>query len=99
MAIEKINIFTNELAIKWANQEESFIQNVCLRDACPCAFCVGETDVFGNKYIGEGIQKSDDAYKINKIEYVGHYALQIFWRDNHNSGIYTFELLKKLANG
>ena len=67
MNIEKINKFTNELAIKWSNQDESFIKNSLLRDSCPCAFCSGETDVFGNKYIGDGIMKSDDAYIINKI--------------------------------
>ena len=98
MEIEKIDVFDNELAIKWSNKKESFVQNNILRDSCPCAFCSGETDVFGNKYIGKGIEKSKDAYKIQKIEYVGHYALRIFWADHHNSGIFTFELLKKLAN-
>ena len=29
---------------------------------------------------------------------VGHYAIRIYWKDNHNSGIYTFELLQKIEN-
>ena len=38
------------------------------------------------------------AYELNKIEMVGHYAIRIYWQDNHNSGIYTFELLQKIEN-
>ena len=57
-----------------------------------------ETDVFGNVYIGQGIRKTELAYEIDKIEMVGHYAIRIYWKDNHNSGIYTFNLLQKLNN-
>ena len=44
----------------------------------------------------EGIRKTNLAYEIHKIESVGHYAVRIYWKDNHNSGIYPFELLKRL---
>jgi DUF971 family protein len=96
MKLNKCNIFPNGLAIQWSNQSEIFIEYKQLRDACPCAYCSGETDVFGNIYIGQGIRKTQAAYEVDKIELVGHYAIRIYWKDNHNSGIYPFELLQKL---
>jgi len=96
MKLKTCNIFPNGLAIQWVDQAETFIEYKKLRDACPCAYCSGETDVFGNIYIGKGIRKTQSAYEVDKIELVGHYAIRIFWKDNHNSGIYPFELLQKL---
>ena len=98
MKINKCNIFPNGLAILWDDHSDSFIEYQTLRNACPCAYCSGETDVFGNVYIGQGIRKTELAYEIDKIEMVGHYAIRIYWKDNHNSGIYTFNLLQKLNN-
>jgi len=96
LKIKKIDIMPTGLAIKWNDETDTFVKSSDLRDACPCAYCSGETDVFGNVYIGQGIKKSNLAYEVDKIEIVGHYALRIFWKDNHNGGIYTFELLKRL---
>ena len=96
MKLKTCNIFPNGLAIQWVDQAETFIEYKKLRDACPCAYCSGETDVFGNIYIGKGIRKTQSAYEVDKIELVGHYAIRVFWKDNHNSGIYPFELLQKL---
>jgi DUF971 family protein len=33
------------------------------------------------------------------IEYVGRYALQFRWSDGHSTGLYTFELLRRLSEG
>ena len=96
--VKKYDIFPNGLAIQWADNTESFLGFHTLRNACPCAYCSGETDVFGNVYIGKGIRKTQAAYEVNRVEKVGHYAIRFFWKDNHNSGIYSFELLKKLTS-
>ena len=94
--VNKYDIFPNGLAIQWSDNTNSFLDYKTIRDACPCAYCSGETDVFGNVYIGKGIRKTQSAYELDYIEKVGHYAIRIFWKDNHNSGIYPNELLKKL---
>lgn len=99
MKINNCNIFPKGLAVLWDDGSESFIEYKMLRNACPCAYCSGETDVFGNVYIGKGIRRTALAYEVDKIELVGHYAIRIYWKDNHNSGIYPFELLKSLNNG
>jgi len=96
MKISNCNIFPKGLAVLWDDGSEIFVEYKILRNACPCAYCSGETDVFGNVYIGKGIRRTALAYEVDKIELVGHYAVRIYWKDNHNSGIYPFELLKKL---
>ncbi len=96
--ITKMDLMPTGLAVLWDNETDSFITYKILRNNCPCAYCSGETDVFGNVYIGQGIKKSDLAFEITKIEIVGHYAIQIYWKDNHSSGIYPFTLLQKLGD-
>tara|TARA_B100001250_G_C19651036_1_gene722685 strand:- start:570 stop:869 length:300 start_codon:yes stop_codon:yes gene_type:complete len=97
-SILEISNFPAGIMIQWENNKESFITYKNLRDNCPCAYCSGETDVFGNVYIGEGLARSDDAYKLINIIKIGRYAIRITWSDNHDAGIYTFEKLKELAD-
>ena len=98
MKIKKINQMPIGLAILWNDNTDSLISYKTLRNACPCAYCSGETDVFGNVYMGEGIRKTELAYELNKIEPVGHYAIRMYWKDNHDSGIYPLDLLKKIED-
>ena len=91
-------VLNDLLLLKWSDGSENALELKPMRDNCPCAHCAGETDVFGNVYIGEGIRKTELAFEVDKIEMVGHYAIRIYWKDNHNSGIYPFPLLKTLGN-
>jgi DUF971 family protein len=34
---------------------------------------------------------------MQSVEPVGSYAIRIYWSDGHNTGIYTWELLRSLA--
>ena len=51
--IKSIVVAEKELAIKLSGGSDLLICLDDLRKACPCAGCSGETDVFGNTYIGE----------------------------------------------
>ena len=88
----------SELAIKWNDDTESYIQLKILRDNCPCANCSGEKDVFGNVYKGKSKQLNKTSYKVINLSKVGHYALRIFWGDGHSEGLFSFELLKGFEN-
>jgi DUF971 family protein len=99
MKIEEIVHLPIGIALRWDDGEESLIEFRKLRDACPCANCSGESDLFGNKTFGLPMLKSESTYQLKSYEWVGHYALQFTWEDRHNSGIYTLELLKKLGSG
>ena len=97
LAINDLLLQDTELAIKWNDDEQSFISLKVLRDHCPCAFCSGEKDVLGNIYQGPKEELGETAYKAVNMEKVGHYALRIFWGDRHADGLYTYEILRKLG--
>ena len=97
LAITDFLLMDTELAVKWNDDEQSFISLRVLRDHCPCAFCSGETDVLGNVYKTTQQNLGDIAYSVSKMEKVGHYALRIFWGDRHADGLYTYELLRKVG--
>ena len=97
-SFEKYEIVNDFLVIKWDNGEESYTSFEILRNNCPCAECSGETDALGNLYVASGNPKSEVSYKLLSAKPVGYYAVQLRWGDGHDSGIYRFELLKKLGD-
>ena len=86
-----------ELAIKWEDGSESYVPLELLRRACPCAGCHGETDVLGNVYKNPEKPLTPKAFELVKVMAVGSYAVQPVWADGHDSGIYSFEYLQRLA--
>jgi len=94
---QDIQQIENELAIKWADGSESFIPLEQLRRGCPCAGCRGEMDVMGNLYKGPEIPLRPESFILRSLVRVGTYAIQPVWGDGHNSGIYSFEYLHRLA--
>ena len=87
----------SELAIKWDDGGESFIALERLRRCCPCAGCKGETDILGNVYKNPDKPFAANAFELVKIVSVGGYAIQPNWADGHNTGIYSFDYLKRIA--
>ena len=92
-------LFTeNNLALKLSDSSELLIDLKKIRNACPCAHCSGEKDVFGNIYkIGRKIPLLKKSFKIKFLKPIGNYGIKIIWEDGHSNGIYTFDLLKKLS--
>lgn len=82
------------LAIAWADGAESLIDVRALRLACGCANCIDEWS--GKPLLEVGSIPADIAPR--DIKPVGRYAIQIDWSDGHNTGIYPFERLRKLAD-
>ncbi len=97
MKISEIIQLPVGVAIRWDDGKEALIDFHKLRDACPCANCSGESDLFGNKTFGIPVMKSAKTYELKSFNWVGHYAIQFAWADRHDSGIYTLELLRKLG--
>ena len=97
MKIEEIINLPVGVAIRWDDGEEALIDFKKLRDACPCANCSGESDLFGNKTVGIPVLKTDKTYELKSFHWVGHYAIQFEWADKHDSGIYTLKLLRELG--
>ena len=97
MKIEELIQLPVGVAIRWDDGDEALIDYHKLREACPCANCSGESDLFGNKTFGLPMLKTAKAYELKSYSWVGHYAIQFTWADRHDSGIYALKLLKALG--
>jgi DUF971 family protein len=86
-----------ELAIRWDDGGEDFIPLEKLRRACPCAGCKGEVDILGNLYKNPEKPFAANSFGLVKFFTVGGYAIQPVWADGHNTGIFSFEYLRRLA--
>ena len=98
MRLEPTNVqqIGNELAIQWNDGAESYLDLEFLRRACPCAACGGEPDVLGN-ISRPLVSYNEKSFQLAGFQLVGGYALQALWADGHNSGIYSFTYLRRLA--
>jgi DUF971 family protein len=51
----------------------------------------------GNVYKNPEQRLSAAAFELKRIVRVGGYAIQPVWADGHNTGIFSFEYLKRVA--
>ena len=82
------------ISIEWDKDNIGYLLLRDIRNACPCATCKAAEKGFKKK-----IQlKNKECYELISIDRVGTYALKFKWADGHETGIYSFESLKKLSN-
>lgn len=93
-----LQVVGQELAIKWADGSESFLPLEKLRLCCPCAGCQGERDVMGNLYQAPPQTLLPASFQIVRVSSIGGYAVQPVWADGHNTGIYPFDYLRRVAD-
>ena len=86
-----------EVRITWADQYQSRYSLDYLRKICPCAVCNEQRRnqdplrVLRADQLGTTAELRPE----QPVELVGNYALQFFWADGHNTGIYSFEFLRQ----
>ena len=97
MRPKNIQQIGQELAIKWDDGSERFLNLETLRRQCPCAGCKGEVDVMGNLHKNPDRPLTPAAFQLVRVEMVGGYALQPVWADGHASGLFAFDYVKRLA--
>ncbi len=100
MRIEATNVqlIGSEMAIGWNDGAESYLGLEFLRRACPCAGCGGEPDVMGT-VLRPHVTYTALSFELRGWNFVGGYALQPRWGDGHDSGIYSYPYLRRLALG
>ena len=88
-------VLGEELALSWSDGAESYLPLRALRRLCPCAGCAGERDLFGR--LAKPPQKPYTAasFEVAATKPVGGYALQVFWKDGHNDGLYPWAKLRE----
>ena len=81
------------LHIVWPSGGESVIPNRDVRIACRCARCVDEFT--GEQVLDPATVPAD--IQAEGVTVLGNYAVSISWNDGHSTGIFSWELLKSLA--
>jgi DUF971 family protein len=80
------------ISIEWDDAGHVWLYPArALRLACPCAGCVEE--MTGRALLEPTAVAAD--VRPESLALVGSYGLRIRWSDGHDTGIYTFEQLRK----
>ena len=95
----QINREIGEMVLEWRDGGRSRIGLAVLRQQCPCAICSGqreqqEAEKGLHVLTGEELVVSNE---VTGVDSVGRYAVQIRWADGHDTGIYTYQTLRRLA--
>lgn len=98
IAPSEIQLVGRELAIRWQDAHESYIPVPMLRAASPSAEVQGEQDIFG-QIRGGGAGAGPADVEILSWVQVGNYAIQFRFSDGHQTGIYTYDYLRRLGDG
>ncbi len=93
---QNLQLIGNELAIRWNDGAESFLRLEFLRRACPCASCGGEPDALG-KISRPDVSYAPQSFVLRGWDLVGGYAILPRWNDGHQTGIYSYQYLRGLA--
>jgi DUF971 family protein len=88
-------LINDELCIVWEDGHESYFHSEILRAASPSAANIGERDIFGNQYGGDGPKKFPGV-KIEGWDFQGNYAIRPWFSDGHQSGLFSWDYLRAL---
>ena len=77
------------LIVTWDDRHVSTYGLDYLRSWCPCAGCQGHAPTPRHLDL--------TGQDLTHLEAVGNYAITLTWADGHNTGIYSFRLLRGLC--
>ena len=88
-----VTVTPHAIHIKWDDGHDSVLEHRYLRSQCGCAACVNE--MTGKRLISI----SDISKDVEALDWmqVGRYAIRFLWSDFHDTGIYPFDLLRRLC--
>ena len=77
------------VVVTWEDGHVSTFGLDYLRSWCPCAVCQGHAP--------EARYLELSGQELAHLEAIGNYAIAFTWADGHNTGIYSFRLLRSLC--
>jgi len=83
-----------DLLLIWNDGKEDLLSLKQLRKLCPCAVCLSEREKQNKRYIP---LFAENQITVKSLNQVGNYAIQIMWKDGHNTGIYEYAFLRNLT--
>lgn len=81
------------LVVGWSDGASMAIAARTLRQQCPCAACVDEWT--HKRTLAPESVPAD--VRLREVKPVGNYALQLSFSDGHETGLYTWSLLRELG--
>lgn len=84
------------LAMEWADGLTATVSMQRFREECPCAVCKGE-NIMGTTYSFGMPMFTPGMYELTALNPTGNYGIRAEWKDGHNTGIYTWEILRTIA--
>jgi DUF971 family protein len=86
----------DSLTIQWSDGVAHTITWRQLREACPCATCKVKRETPPPLF---AVLKPEETQpvKCTRMEPMGNYAYHIDFSDGHNTGIYSFEFLRRIG--
>ena len=91
-----LELIGDQLALAWPDGREDFLSGPFLRERSPSAENMGEPDLFGNWSGGDALRDRSEV-SLKGFQYVGNYAVRILFSDGHDTGIYSWDYLRKIA--
>jgi DUF971 family protein len=93
-----LDLDKKELTVQWGDGHVSVYPLALLRKNCPCAGCRQQREQAqtGGLLVlsGAALHAGDE---IETLAPVGRYGVQPVWADGHDTGIFTFEVLRGLC--
>ena len=90
----------NRLLIAWSDNSTRSYRVRELRDACPCATCREKRNAPAADPFTLPLFSTQELapLRIQGMKPVGNYAYTIAFSDGHDTGIFSFELLRELGS-
>jgi DUF971 family protein len=82
------------LELVWADGRADQVPYRTIRGLCPCATCRDEWT--GERLLDPATIRED--LRLEGMEPVGNYAIRLAWNDGHSSGLFTWDLLREMAD-
>jgi len=95
--IQEIQLIGDLVAIRWADASETYHRMDLLRSLSPSAETAGERDLLGKEIGGNEKGRDFTGVTVKGWNVVGNYAIQFRFSDGHNTGIYSYDYLRKIA--
>jgi DUF971 family protein len=80
--------------VSWPDGRTDRIAFRLMRCDCPCAACVSE--LTGERLLDPTSVPQD--VEPAAVELAGNYALKVRWSDRHETGLFTWDHLRRLGN-
>lgn len=82
--------------VTWADGAVHVHQLTDLRAWCPCAPCNDEREARkSNPFVV--LSGAPPTAELGELQQVGGYALRFVWADGHNTGIWSYDYLRRLG--